>query len=51
VNLKGFRDCLAGYTVHSLLPYYDLRTAFVVLNSAARWWKTTKFLHFLTKIV
>ena len=37
VNLTGFRDCLAEYTVHSLSPCYGLLTAFVSLNSAARW--------------
>jgi len=36
VNLTGFRDCLAEYTVHSLSPCYGLLTAFVSLNSAAR---------------
>ena len=44
MNLKGFRDCLAEYTVHSLLPWYGLLASLVVLNSAARWCNTTQFL-------
>jgi len=46
--LAGFRNCLAEYTVHSLLPCYGLLTALVLLNSVTRWWNTT---HFFTKIV
>jgi len=42
-SLKGFRDCWAGYTVHSLLPCYGLLAALVVLNSVARWCNTTQF--------
>jgi len=48
VNLAGFRDCLAEYTVHSLSPCYGLLTAFVLLNSVARWCNTTQF---FTKMV
>jgi len=36
VNLAEFRNCLVGYTVYSLPPYYGLLTALVVLNGAAR---------------
>jgi len=32
VNLAGFRNCLADYTVHSLLPSYSLLTALVLLK-------------------
>jgi len=37
VNLAGFRNCLADYTVPSLLPCYGLLTALVLLNSVVRW--------------
>jgi len=48
VNLVGFRNRLAEYTVHSLSPCYGLLTALVLLNSVARWCNTTQF---FTKIV
>jgi len=48
VNLAGFRNCLAEYIVHSLSPCYGLLTAFVLLNSAARWCNTIQF---FTKVV
>jgi len=44
VNLAGFRNCFAEYTVPSLSPYYGLRTALVLLNSVARWCNTAQFL-------
>jgi len=43
VNLAGFRNCLAAYTVHSLSPCYGLLTALVLLNSVARCCNATKF--------
>jgi len=43
VNLAGFRNCLAAYTVHSLSPCYALLTALVLLNSVARWCNATQF--------
>ena len=48
MNLAGFRNCLAEYTVHSLSPCYGLHTAFVLLNSVARWCNITQF---FTKMV
>jgi len=48
VNLPGFRNCLAGYTVHRLSPCYGLLTALVLLNSVARWCNTPQF---FTKMV
>jgi len=48
VNLAGFRNCVAEYMVHSLSPCYRLLTAFVLLNSVARWCNTTQF---FTKMV
>jgi len=48
VNLAGFRNCLAEYTVNTLSPCYGLLTELVLLNSVARWCNTT---HFFTKMV
>jgi len=48
VNLEGYRNSLAEYMVHSLLPCYEMLPAFVLLNSVARWCNTT---HFFTKMV
>ena len=48
MNLAGFRNCLAEYTVHSLSPCYGLLIALVLLNSVARWCNTTQF---FTKMV
>jgi len=48
MNLAGFRNCLAEYTVHSLSPCYGLFTALVLLNSVARCCNTTQF---FTKMV
>jgi len=48
MNLAGFRNCLAEYTVHSLSPCYGLLTAFALLSSVARWCNTTQF---FTKMV
>jgi len=47
-NLAGFRNYLAEYNVHSLSPCYGLLTAFVLLNSIARWCNTTQL---FTKMV
>ena len=43
VNLAGFRNCLAAYTMHSLSPCYELLTALVLLNSVAIWCNATQF--------
>jgi len=43
VILAGFHDCLGRMRVHSLSPCYGLLTAFVLLNSAARWYNTIQF--------
>jgi len=48
INLAGFRNCLAEYTVLSLSPCYGLLTALVLLNSVVRWYNTTQF---FTKMV
>jgi len=48
VNLAGFRNCSAEYTVHSLSPCYGLLTVSVLLNRVARWFNTTQF---FTKMV
>jgi len=47
-NLAVLRDCLAEYTVHRLSTCYLLLTAFVLLNSVARWCNATQF---FTKMV
>jgi len=39
--VKGIRDCLVGYTLHSLLPSCVLLTALMVLNRVVRWCDTT----------
>jgi len=43
VNLAGFRNCLAEYTVHSLSPCCGLLTALALLNSVARLRNTAYF--------
>jgi len=44
MDLAGFRNCLAEYTMHTLSPCYGLLTTLVVLNSVARWCNTAQFL-------
>jgi len=44
MHVKGFRHCLAEYTVHSLSPCYGLLTALMVLSSVARCCNATHFL-------
>jgi len=43
VNLAGFRNCLAAYTMHSLSPCYEFLTALVLLNSVAIWCNAPQF--------
>jgi len=44
VNLVGFRNCLAEYTVYSLSPCHGLLTVLALLNSVSRWCNTTQLL-------
>ena len=48
MNLAGFHNCLAEYTVHTLSPCDGVLTALVLLDSVARWCNTTQF---FTKMV
>jgi len=42
MNLVGFRNRLAEYTVRSLSPCYGLLTELVLLNSVAAWCNTAQ---------